>query len=144
MEQYTRRWNLRLNGVPEVLNEDVRCEAIRICQEVMSGNNAKVADSIDIAHRLGKKKHPNDSKPRGIIILFTARFYRDAIWKAAKKNAFLQSHDLRFAENLCPEDIERRNRLWPSIKKAREEGKAAYFVGGRGFVNGSEINISQC
>ena len=141
MEQYTRRWNLRLYGVPEVLNEDVRCEAIRICQAVMPENKAKVADSIDIVHRLGRKKLQNDPKPRGVIILFTSRFYRDAILKAAKKNAFLQSHGLRFAQHLCPEDIERRSRLWPLIKKAREEGKAAYFVGGRGFINGSEIKM---
>ena len=28
------------------------------------------------------------------------------------------------------------------LDNPREEGKAAYFVGGRGFINGSEINIS--
>nr|XP_023868738.1 GEM-interacting protein-like [Salvelinus alpinus] len=94
LEQYTRRWNLRLYGLPEVENEDVRGEAIRICQEVMPAEKNKVGDTIDVVHRLGKKQQQNDSRPTGIIILFTARFYRDAVWKAARKNAFLQSHEL--------------------------------------------------
>jgi hypothetical protein len=141
LEQYTRKWNLRLYGLPEVENEDVRGEAIRICQEVLPAEKNKVGDTIDVVHRLGKKQQQSDSRPRGIIILFTTRFYRDAVWKAARKNAFLQSHGMRFAEHLSPEDIERRNKLWPTIKIARSEGKAAYFVGGRGFINGSEIHI---
>jgi hypothetical protein len=49
---------------------------------------------------------------------------------------------LRFAEHVSPEDIERRNKLWPTFKIARRnKGKAAYFVGGRGFINSSEIHI---
>ena len=121
LEQYARRWNLRLYGLPEVENEDVRGEAICICQ---------VVDTIDVVHLLGKKQQQNDSRPRGIIILFTARFYRDDVWKAARKNAFLPSHGLRFAEHLSPVDIERRNKLWQKIKIAQNEGKAAFFVGG--------------
>ncbi|XP_064872087.1 zinc finger protein with KRAB and SCAN domains 7-like [Oncorhynchus nerka] len=127
LEQYTRKWNLRLYGLPELENEDVRGEAIRICQEVLPAENNKVGDTINVVHRLGKKQQQSDSRPRGIIILFTTRFYRDAVWKAAWKNAFLQSHGMRFAEHLSPEDIERRNKLWPRIKIARSEGKAAYF-----------------
>ena len=90
--------------MPEVENEDERREAIRICQEVMPAEKNKGGDTIDVVHRLGKKQQQNDSRPRGIIILFTARFYRDAVWKAARKNAFLQTHGLRFAKQLSPED----------------------------------------
>ena len=107
----------------------------------MPAEKNKVGDTIDVAHRLGKKQQQNDSRPSGIIILFTARFYRDAVWKAARNNAFLQSHGLRFAQHLSPEGIERRNKLWPTINIAQSEGKAAYFVRERGFINGSEIHI---
>lgn len=57
-----------------------------------------------------------------------------------KKSVFLQSKGLRFTEDLTKEDRENRQKLWPMIKKAREEGKTAYSVGGRGFINGSEIH----
>ena len=62
MEQYTRRWNLRLYGIPEVPNEDVHSEAIRICQALMPENKAKVADCIDTVHCFGRKKLQNDPK----------------------------------------------------------------------------------
>jgi hypothetical protein len=66
---------------------------------------------------LAKKKKQNDSRLRGII-LFTARFYSDAVLEAVRKNMFLQSHGLSVAKHLNPEDIETKNKLWPTIKKA--------------------------
>ena len=100
----------------------------------------KLPDAIDVAHRVGKQLQ-DDQRPRGIIIRFISRRHRDAIWKAAKNNNFLQSKGLRFTEDLTKEDRENRQKVWPAIKKAREDGKTAYFVGGRGFVNGSEIRL---
>ena len=128
LESYYRKCNLRLYGVPE--NESVRRETIRIWQEVLPEEKA---DVIDTVHRLCATK-PKSAKPRGIILHFTSRFYRDATWKAAKKSTFLRDNNLRFAE-----DREKRNTLWPAVEKAWKEGKVAYFVGGRGFINGSKI-----
>lgn len=139
LESYGRRWNLRLQGLPEVEKEDVRAEVISVCQQVLPSEKERLPDAIDIAHRVGKPRH-NDSKPRGIILRFISRRQRDAIWKAAKNNAFLQREGLRFAEDMSKEDRENRQKLWPMIKSAREQGKPAYFVGGRGFINGAEIH----
>lgn len=61
------------------------------------------------------------------------------MWKAAKKNPLLQKKGLRFAEDLTKEDRNNRKKLWPSIKAARDEGKNAYFVGGKGFIDSTEI-----
>lgn len=138
LERYGRRWNLKLHGVPEAARENVREEVIRICQEVLPQEKGKLPDAIDIAHRLGSKRL-NETRPRAVIIRFVVRRYREAVWKAAKNNPFLQSHHLRFTEDLSKEDRESRQKLWPLIKKAREEGKSAYFVGGRAFIQGSEI-----
>lgn len=138
LERYGRRWNLKLYGIPEAARENVLDEVIRICQEVLPQEKEKLPDVIDVAHRLGTKRS-NESRPRAVIIRFVVRRYREAIWKAAKNSPFLQSHHLRFAEDLSKEDRESRQKLWPLIKKAREEGKSAYFVGGRAFVEGSEI-----
>uniref|UniRef100_A0A9J7ZLN7 Uncharacterized protein n=1 Tax=Cyprinus carpio carpio TaxID=630221 RepID=A0A9J7ZLN7_CYPCA len=43
---------------------------------------------------------------------------------------------MQFKEDLTKEDRDSRQKLWPLIKKARDEGKSAYFVGGRGFIEG--------
>jgi len=141
LERYSRRWNLRLYGVEETEKENIRRKAIEICQAVLPEEKNRLADTIDTVHRLGTKRQ-NDHRPRGIIIQFIARVCRDAVWKAAKTSPYLRNNGLRFAEDLSKEDRERRSKLWPVIKKAREEGKPAFFIGGRGFINGSEVPLS--
>lgn len=138
MERYGRRWNLRLHGVAETEKENVLEEVMRVCREILPNEKERLQIFIDDAHRVGRK-FTGSSRPRSIIIRFIARRYRDYIWKGAKGNDFLKKNGLRFTEDLCKEDRESRQKLWPSIQKAREEGKSAYFVGGRGFINGVEI-----
>ncbi|KTF89581.1 hypothetical protein cypCar_00042412, partial [Cyprinus carpio] len=36
-------------------------------------------------------------------------------------------------------DREKRNKLWPLVDKARRDNKREYFVGGRAFLDGTEI-----
>ncbi|RXN35673.1 hypothetical protein ROHU_003627 [Labeo rohita] len=67
------------------------------------------------------------------------RHFRDALWKAAKNSPYLTKHHLRFAEDLSPEDRERRNKLWPLVEKARQQGRRAYFVGPKAFIDGKEL-----
>lgn len=127
LESYGRRWNLRNYGLPEAEKEDM--QVIGICQKVLPSEREKLLDAIDVIHRVGKHRH-GDPRPHGIFLSFISRRHREAVWKAAKKCAFLQSSGLRFAEDLSKEDRENRQKLWPRIKSAQEEGKPAYFVGG--------------
>lgn len=46
---------------------------------------------------------------------------------------------MQFKEDLTKEDRDSRLKLWPLIKKARDDGKSAYFVGGRGFIECTEV-----
>lgn len=138
LERYGRRWNLKLHGIPEAPNEKVREEVIRICQQVLPQERDQLPAAIDVAHRVGPKR-VNDSRSRVVIIRFVIRRFREAVWKAAKNNPFLRDHGLHFTEDLTKEDKELRQKMWPMIKKAREEGKSAYFVGGRGYIEGVEI-----
>ncbi|RVE62167.1 hypothetical protein OJAV_G00154480 [Oryzias javanicus] len=92
---------------------------------------------IDTVHRLGRLTE-NANKPRGIILQFSSRTYRDAVWKAAKNNPILQERHLRFTEDLCTADRESRAALWPLIQATRREGKVAYYVGGGAYINGKE------
>ncbi|KAA0705276.1 hypothetical protein E1301_Tti009859 [Triplophysa tibetana] len=138
LEGYARRWNLRIYGVPEKEKEDVRERVIQVCQQLLPEAKGKIPFIVDTVHRLRRKQLNND-KPRGVIFQFTSRFYRDAVWRAAKDSVFLRNNNLKIAEDLSPSDRERRNKLWPLVDKARRENKRAYFVGGRAFVDGTEI-----
>ncbi|KAL1252080.1 hypothetical protein QQF64_019876 [Cirrhinus molitorella] len=130
LERYSRRWNLRLPGVTEKGQEDVRAEAIRICESTFPEGGHSLADKIDTVHRVGRRLQ-NSSRPRYIIIQFSSR--------VARTSEFLRSNQLRFTEDLIAPDRERRRVLWPAVEKARKEGKRAHFVGARAFVDGSEI-----
>ncbi|XP_028296938.1 uncharacterized protein LOC114458738 [Gouania willdenowi] len=141
VERYLRRWNLRLFGVKESEREDPRKAVIEICQSVLPESKDCLPYTVDTVHRIGPRRQ-NDNRPRAIIIQFTSRFFRDSIWRAAKSSTFLKERHLKFAEDLSKEDRERRSKLWPTIDKARKEGKKAYFVGSRGFIEGSEISLT--
>lgn len=136
LESYSRRWNLRLHGVPEREQDDVRRRVIEVCQHILQEDKDKLQNTIDTVHRLGRKQ-PN--KARGIILQFSSRFYRDAVWRAAKESTFLREHNMKISEDLSLTDKERRNKLWPAVEKARKDNKRAYFIGGRAFVEGIEI-----
>ena len=115
----------------------MRQEIIKVCRAILPEEKAKLTDVIDTVHRLGTRRQ-GDSMPRGFILQFTSRFYKDATWKAAKKSTFVHDNNLRFAEDLSKADRERREKLWPAVGK---DEKTAYFIGGRAFINGSEINL---
>lgn len=138
LESYSRRWNLKLYGLAEKEKQDVQQEVIQVCQSVLPEAKDKLPDVVDTVHRLGLMK-PSNNQPRGVIIQFTSRIYRDAVWRSAKKSTFLKDNNLKLAEDLSADDPARRNRLWPAVDKARKENKMAFFVGGRAFVNGKEI-----
>ncbi|KAL1252624.1 hypothetical protein QQF64_017317 [Cirrhinus molitorella] len=136
LESYSRRWNLRLYGIPERDGEDVRGRVIEVCQHLLPEDKDKLPNVIDTVHRLGRKQL---NKTRGIILQFVSRFYRDAVWCAAKESTFLRENNMKISEDLSLADKERRNKLWPAVEKARKENKRAYFIGGRAFVEGIEI-----
>ena len=139
--RYKRRWNLRLCGLAEEDGEDVRRKVIEICQSMAPDHREKFPEVLDSVHRLGQRRESSSAPlPRVVIMQFTMRHFRDIIWKAAKRSDYLTARKLRFKEDLSPEDRERRNLLWPQIEKARKEGKIAYFVGARAFVNRKEIH----
>ncbi|MEQ2166721.1 hypothetical protein GOODEAATRI_031139 [Goodea atripinnis] len=132
LSRYKRRWDLRLSGLSEEEGEDVRNKVISICQKTAPGCKEKLPDVINTVHRLGRVT--GSARPREVIMQFSMRHYRDMIWKAAKQSSFLKTHNLRFKEDFSPEDRQRRNMLWPLVKKAREEGKTAFYIGPRAFV----------
>lgn len=75
-ERYKRRWCLRLYGVPETENENVKIKMTEICKGVAPELAAKMSEAVDVAHRMGR---PVSGQARAIIILFAMRWVRDFI-----------------------------------------------------------------
>ncbi|ROL52846.1 hypothetical protein DPX16_8409 [Anabarilius grahami] len=109
LERYSRRWNLRLRGLPEKKEKNIRDEVIRICEQTYPEGKGKLPFAIDSVHRLRKKQNQIGSKsaPRAVMVTFILRIIRNAVWKAAKSSAFLKINGMQFMEDLTPLDRER-------------------------------------
>lgn len=138
LQRHGRLWNLKLHGVKEENGEDIRRITMDILCNVAPQISDKMPLAVDIVHRLGATK--KDGSPRTMIIRFTMRFYRDIIWKEAKNNGFLRANNLRIKEAITREDAAAREKLWPLVKKAREEGKRASFRGPFAIIEGKKID----
>lgn len=103
----------------------------------------KISDSlkegIDIVHHIGQRRQ--DGYNRSGIVFFALRRLRDAIWREAKGSKFLLDIKLRITEALSPENKAAREKLWPLVKKAREDGIKASFCGPFAFINGKKIRL---
>uniref|UniRef100_A0AAV2L2R3 Uncharacterized protein n=2 Tax=Knipowitschia caucasica TaxID=637954 RepID=A0AAV2L2R3_KNICA len=137
-KRYSWRWSLKLHGLKENVNEDVRKEVIIVLGKVAPGLQVYLEDGVDIAHRLGPKRTDGSNRP--VIILFALRRILDAVWKCAKGCKFLRDNKLRLTQALSPEDRLAREKLWPLVDKARKEGKRATLIGPFALIDGKKIN----
>lgn len=78
LQQYSRRENLEIKGIPEVQNEDLLATttAISACLKVPIRES-----DIDVVHRVPTK----DKAKSNIIVKFTSRAARDKVLREAKK-----------------------------------------------------------
>lgn len=135
--RYSWRWCLKLHGVAEKESEDVRSVVLNVLEKVAPGIGDRLQDSVDVAHRLGPKR--SEGKARSIIILFSLRRIRDMVWSAAKGCKFLRENRLHLSEPLSPDDRAAWDKLWPLVKKAREEGKRASFRSSFALIDGNQV-----
>lgn len=100
----------------------------------------KREDIVDTAHRIGRKEV---GKSRQMIVQFTMRKYRDELWKAMKNSSVCIDYGIRFIEDLTKEDRNASAAIWPLIEQARKEGKAAYYWGPFGYIEGRRV-VKSC
>lgn len=136
LERYKRRWNLRIRGVKEKDGEDIRETVFGLLLKISPSWSTNINQIVDSVHRIGRRE---ENKTRHVIIQFTQRIHRDALWRMTKDHAVCKELKLNFIEDLCKADKEMRAALWPKIKEAREAGKRAYYRGGAGYINGQKI-----
>ena len=122
-EVYNRRENLRFFGIPESTTaaENIFEVMRNFLKEELDLENA---DNIEFqrAHRIGKKKL---GEARPVIVRFLKFPERELVFRKAR---VLESDtEVKVYSDLPKEISERRKRQWPRLKKAREEGKIAFF-----------------
>lgn len=139
----SRRYNwrsfLKLHGLKEQEGEDVRQRVIEVLQQVAPTFSASLDAGVDVVHRLG----PKAGKCRSVIILFSLRRVRDAIWQAARKCRFLRDSKLTITEPVPPEDRAAREKLWPLVLKARQDGKKASFRSSYALIDGKRFDYAE-
>lgn len=140
-QRYGRRWSLKVHGVKETKDEDIRGKIVGVLGRTAPMLRDSLKEGVDVVHRIGKQRQ--DGSSRSTIVLFAMRRLRDAVWREAKGSQFLQENHLRITEALSPEDKAAREKLWPLVKKAREEGKKASFRGASAVINGKIILCSE-
>lgn len=94
LQQYTRRNNLRLFGVPEDDNENLEEIALNIFNQRMGMSHS--SSNIDRIHRLIRRENRN-KKPRPIIIKFISYKSRNEV---VLKRSLLKGSSISIQENL--------------------------------------------
>lgn len=124
LEQYTRRENLRITGLPEVEDEstDTLIESVKSLGEAIAVN---ISDSdVSAIHRLGRR---TQNKCRQVIVRFTNRNVRNRFLAARKK---LKDSE-RFKRIYMSEDLTQLRFKLLHIVKDCDEVKAAFTRDGK-------------
>lgn len=121
---YSRRENLRFFNIPEstdATKENAKELIYRFIERELEVDNARDIE-FQRVHRIGAKK---PDSPRPII----ARFLRFPDGENVFRRALelKDEIDVKLYADYPREIQERRRKLWPSLKRAREEGKRAFF-----------------
>lgn len=112
-ERYSRRWNLRIKGIKETMNENTREEGITLFKKVAQ----KMEEIVDTAHRVRRKE---EKRTRQVIVQFVKRQHRDEIWRMMKESKMCRELDVRFTKDLTRADRQAREALLPQTRG--EEG----------------------
>ncbi len=136
MERYKRRWNLKIHGLKEKDDEHIRDIVIGILSKIAPQWSTSMETVIDSVHRLGRRE---EGKSRQVILQFTMRYHRDAIWKLSKNSKICKDLRIHFKQDFCKADHEARAAAWPKMEQARAAGKNIYYGGHVGYINGFRV-----
>ncbi|KAL0151687.1 hypothetical protein M9458_052986, partial [Cirrhinus mrigala] len=140
--RYKRRWNLRLTGLPEKDDENVRETVIGILIRIFPVSVERLRDTVDTVHRLGKRESAATSNnvSRVVIIQFGMHTIRDEVWKKSKDARVCKDLHISFKEDFSKEDRLARAKLWPLVQVARRRGKRAYLKEGYAMTDNKRVD----
>ena len=125
LENQSRRNNVRIEGIVEEPRESWESTEGKVKEMLTEKLQMESPPAIERAHRTGKDKKPDGTpKPRTIVCKLYDWKEREAILKAARR---VKPHGIHIYEDLAEETMAKRRELLPKLKRAKEEGKIAYF-----------------
>ncbi|KAL7883469.1 hypothetical protein SRHO_G00011270 [Serrasalmus rhombeus] len=126
---HQQKGNLRVTGLPEKDDENMRETIIGILTKVIPVSVDRLRETVDTVHRLGQRASAATSNnlPRAVIIQFGMRTVRDEVWKKSK-------------EDFSKEDRLARTKLWPLVQEARSRGKRAYLKEGYALIENKRVD----
>ncbi len=92
VERYKRRWNLRLSGLKEKEDENLRVQINALLLKIFPQWQDEIEDVVDSVHCVGRRE---GGRSRQIIMQFLRRHHRDAVWKVTKDSPVCKEQDLR-------------------------------------------------
>ena len=98
MEQkrYSMRPCLRVRGLKEKKDENLRATIIPILKKIAPDYAADMERAVDVVHRLGKQE---DNRTRQVIILFALRHVKDEVWLKTKDSPICKMEGISFADD---------------------------------------------
>jgi hypothetical protein len=137
------RNNLLFGGVPEIPNEKPAdteqilrkhlCDNLKLAKEIVDGIK------IERAHRIGSQgSDPNKRYNRKIVCMFS--YFKDR--EHVRRQRFnLNGTSFYLHEQFPPEVVNKRRRLIPLLKKAKDEHKEAWISYDTLFIDGKPVKV---
>ena len=125
LEDYSRKPNIRIDGVEEHVNENSEQTQVKVEKIIKEKLKLDFID-VEVAHRINKGKATVG--PRTIIAKIPRITQRNAIFKNTWK---LKTTGIFFNEDVSDGTMKKRKEQLPELKAAKSAGKIAYFVGDR-------------
>lgn len=122
-EDYSRRNNLRFDGLEEKPNETWE-QSQELVQRLLRDKLNLGSVHLERAHRVGLRTTSDIARPRTVVARFSNFSDRQMALKNSPK---LKNTHIYINEDLCESSVKLRKAQLPEMKKARAEGKIAYF-----------------
>lgn len=134
LERYSRSYNLRFGGVPELVNESPSYPLDKI-KEILD-DTCDLHPEIENAHRSGRIPKTSTDKPRHILVKFIYRPDRQAVMQRCK--SALSERGIFMLQDLPAADAATKKSLRDVMKKAYQAGKRPVFRNGHLYINGQK------
>ena len=132
LEAYSRRENLKIEGIPESFEtsaqqsapaEDTRKVLLNFIEDALGIEDAKGIE-FQRVHRLGKPRSGSENGSRTILARFLRYSDRELVFRCGRK---LKDTNFKMFEDIPKELHELKKMQMDKLKKARKDGKCAYF-----------------
>ncbi|MEQ2285586.1 hypothetical protein AMECASPLE_033482 [Ameca splendens] len=139
--RYKSQWNLRVTGLPEKDDENLRESMIEILTRIIPVSVDQLRETVDTVHRLGKKAGAAsaNNRPRALIIQFGMRTMLDEVWRKSKDANVCKEKHLSFKEDFSKEDRIVQAKLWPLVQEARRRDKHEYLKEGFALIDNRRL-----